>query len=297
MSSKRKTVGALESFQRAICDAVRVPLQPDEGMQESNAQTAERLVKPNSRLSAFDRLEIYNQQYWWRIQGAFFDDFTALAAVLGSEAFERLSIAYLNAHASTSWNLGLIGSKLVDFLRENPRLTHPRTDLAIDVAQLEWARILAFDGPERPVVNAAKLSRTPPDQLQLGLQPTLQLLQLGFPVDDLMDRLKRGESATGSNAASPANRSDTKPVTVRKSHDPIYLAVHRVELSVYFKRLEPEAWRLLVALRDGATLEAACESAFETSEKPPEICVSLIQEWFSKWMQFGWFCRRPRSRS
>ena len=65
-----------------------------------------------------------------------------------------------------------------------------------------------------------------------------------------------------------------------------------VNFSVYYKRLDPEAYRLLLALRDGATLEDACATAFAGSKELPEKSAARIQEWFARWMEFGWFCRR-----
>ena len=45
------------------------------------------------------------------------------------------------------------------------------------------------------------------------------------------------------------------------------------------------AWRVLRALRSGATLEAA----FADSAEPPERSAAILHEWFAGWMKFGWF--------
>jgi hypothetical protein len=38
-------------------------------------------IKPNDLLSSFERLEIYNRQYWFRVIGAVSEDYPALSAV------------------------------------------------------------------------------------------------------------------------------------------------------------------------------------------------------------------------
>ena len=81
---------------------------------------------------------------------------------------------------------------------------------------------------------------------------------------------------------------------MRRSRTPIFLAVHRLENSVYFKRHDREAHALLLALRGGATLEAACGTAFADSTDAPEKCAAKIREWFSRWAEFGWFCEPAR---
>ena len=293
-AARPRAASDLEELQRAITGALMKPLTADEGMQSSNAEVAERFIKPNDRLTAFERLQIYNQQYWWRLLGAFGDDFAGLRAVLGEKKFDRLATAYLEEHGSTSWTLRNLGSKLVAFLVANPKLTQPRTALALDVARVEWARVLAFDEPARKIIEPAKLARTPASRLRLGLQPYVVLLELSHPVDELMRKMKRTEFSAMSNAVGAADSRRRARVTVRRSSKPVFLAVHRLENSVYFKRHDREAHTLLLALRGGATLESACETAFADCTDAPEKCTAKIREWFSRWAEFGWFCERPR---
>ena len=296
-SKPHKTSSAasgLAEVQRAITGALMKPLTADEGMQSSNAAVAERFIKPNDRLTAFERLQIYNQQYWWRLLGAFGDDFSGLRAILGEEKFDRLATAYLEQHGSTSWTLRNLGANLTAFLEANPKLTQPRTALALDVARVEWARVLAFDEPARKIIAPAKLARTPASRLRLGLQPYVVLLELSHPVDEFMRKMKRTEFSAMSNAVAAADSRRRARVTVPRSRQPVFLAVHRLENSVYFKRHDREAHALLLALSGGATLDAACETAFADSADAPEKCTVKIREWFSRWAEFGWFCEPVR---
>src|SRR5262249_15833199 len=119
-------------------------------------------------------------------------------------------------------------------------------------------------------------------------------LELSHPVDGLMRKLKHAEFSVVSNAASPSGKRRVRLATVRRSRKPVFLAVHRLENSVYYKRHDREAHALLLALRGGATLGAACETAFGGSKEPPEKCAAIIREWFSGWAEFGWFCEPAR---
>lgn len=288
--SPRKPGSELAAFQRALASAIQTPLTADEQMQPQNAAIAELFVKPSGRLSAFERLQIYNQQYWWRILGAFGDDFTGLRAVLGGAKFDSLAQAYLEEHGSTSWTLRNLGANLVRFLEEHPNFTKPRTALALDVARVEWARVVAFDEPARKVISPAKLARVPADRMHLGLQPYVTLLELSHPVDELMRKLRRSEFSAMSNAVAASEHRMRARVMVRRSRSPVYLAVHRLGNSVYFKRHDKEAHEMLLALRNGATLESACERAFSGSTESAEKNASKIREWYSRWSEFGWFC-------
>ncbi len=87
------------------------PLTRDDGMQRNwtdgsaTSEVAAQFIKPNDRLDSFDRLQIYNQQYWWRLLGNFAEDFRGLRAVLGEREFDKLAVAYLDHCGSQSWTL------------------------------------------------------------------------------------------------------------------------------------------------------------------------------------------------
>ncbi len=279
----------LDDIQRAIAQAVMRPLTRGEGMGRASAGAAAAIIKPNDRLTSFERLQIYNQQYWWRILGNFSEDFPGLRAVLGERRFDWLAVAYLESCGSTSWTMRNLGNRLESFLQAHPELTAPRERLALDMARVEWARTVAFDEEERPPVQAAKLAKAPPALLRLGLQPYLTLLELAHPIDELLQKLRRRseETASVSNAVIPMRPRPRRALAATPSAGPIHLAVHRVEYSVYFKRLDPAAYRILVALREGIALEAACEQAFP-ADAPPEQSAAQVQQWFAAWMKFGW---------
>ena len=67
---------SLADLQRAMAAAVMMPLTPDEEMQRAApdgramSEVAASFIAPNSRLTAFERLELYNRQYWLRVLGS-----------------------------------------------------------------------------------------------------------------------------------------------------------------------------------------------------------------------------------
>ena len=87
---------SLAELQREMANAVMQPLTADEEMRATSTDgrdmqaVAASFIAPNSKLSSFERLEIYNRQYWFRVLGALAEDFPALRAVVGSRAFEEL---------------------------------------------------------------------------------------------------------------------------------------------------------------------------------------------------------------
>src|SRR5260370_1626537 len=85
----------LVELQRAFFDVTRQPLTPSENMRprttdgKSIKEIAESIIKPNDRLTSFERLEIYNRQYWFRILSALAEDFPALRSILVPNQFDN----------------------------------------------------------------------------------------------------------------------------------------------------------------------------------------------------------------
>src|SRR5271163_5255485 len=149
----------LVTLQRAIARAVMQPLTSSERMRRSapdgGAMTdyAARFIKPNDRLTSFERLEIYNRQYWFRVFGAMAEDFPGLRAILGERRFDDMCRAYLMECPSRSFTLRSLGSRLEAWLRRNPQWIRGKKALALDMACLEWADMEAFDGVAEPVLR------------------------------------------------------------------------------------------------------------------------------------------------
>jgi len=282
-----------------MAQVVMRPLTSGENSQRTwhdgtpTSQVVATFITPNDRLSSLERLQIYNQQYWWRLLGCFGEDFRGVRAVIGERKFDRLAVAYLKEHGSQSWSLRNLGQFLPAFLEQRPELTAPHSALALDMARVEWARVVAFDGPSRPQIDPQRFSKVNPEKLRLGLQPYITLLPLQHPIDSLIKKLRESQVETGSasNAVGESHHRKTRLIRSKPSLEPIHLAVHRVDCSVYYKRLAPEAFALLTALRDGETLADACEHAFARSPAPPEENANILREWFAVWTRLGWLTK------
>jgi len=254
---------------------------------------AARYIKPNDRLTSFERLEIYNRQYWLRVLAALAEDFPGLRAVLGGQWFESMCKAYLTECPSRSFTLRNLGARLETWLRQNPSWVRDRCVLALDMVRLEWADIEAFDGQAKPALRSEDLQEIEVSNLQLGIQPYVRLLELHYPVDDLLLEVKRGDDTAdfASNAIQERKKRSKVQAVAKLEPAQIFLAVHRLDFSVYFRRIEPEEFALLGALQSGKTIERAIELAFRKSAVPAADRAAFVQHSFQTWATLGWFCR------
>jgi hypothetical protein len=291
----------LRAIQRRVARAVMAPLTPSGRMRSatrggfSARKTAAEIIKPNNRLTPFERLEIYNRQYWFRILSGFTEDFPGLRAVLGERRFDALAKAYLTNCHSQSFTLRNLGSRLESWLRKQPGRAGSRQQRALDMVRLEWVDIEAFDGKAETALTPEDLAGADPIRLKLRLQPYIQLLDLRYPVDSLLLEVRKEE---GTDIASNAFNEHRKHKRVQQvanlKPSEISLAVHQLNYSAYFRRLEREEFVILKALRAGSTLNRAIALGLRTTSIPAADRASEVQRWFHAWAALGWFCRTEK---
>jgi hypothetical protein len=295
----------LLALQRTMARAVMQPLTGSEHMQQKapgggKMRTyASRFIKPNDRLTSFERLEIYNRQYWFRLLAALSEDFPGLRSVLGEKQFAAMCKAYIVDSPSTSFTLRNLGSKMESWLRVHPKWAGKKQTLAVDIARLEWADIEAFDNESKPALRTEDLATADAETLKLELQPYVRLLALAYPVDDLLLAVRKEDEDTdfASNAFSEKRKKKHVRAVAKLDPQPIYLVVHRIDNSVYFRRIEPDEFAVLTALSRGKPLAKAVDAAFRKSRMPFEERAVTVQKYFQTWATLGWFCRRQQSKA
>jgi hypothetical protein len=313
----------LATLQRHVANAVMTPLTPSDRMRRvapngrSLVAIANRIIKPNDRLTSFERLEIYNRQYWFRVLDALSDDFPGLRAVLGDRRFNKLAQHYLTDCPSRSFTMRDLGSHLESWLRKHPEYAGNRHQLALDMVRLEWAEIETFDSAGEPPVTAAVLVGADPSKLCLRLQPYIRLLDLHYPVDNLLLAVRRDPlPEVASNAMEERQKRKKVSAVASLKPTPVYLAVHRVDNSVYFRRLEKEEFTILQSLQRGRTLEQSIVAGLragreqrlaperrspdrrrararkrQSADEEPRIeeRAAQVSSWFQNWSSLGWF--------
>ena len=286
-----KQLGELQALMAGV---IMRSLAPGDRMQKTSTPIANAIIKRNDRLTSFERLEIYNRQYWFRILDCFYDDYPGLRAVIGERKFNLLARAYLARYPSACFTLRNLGSRLEKFLRAEPKWIAPHERLALDMVRLEWAHIVAFDEGAKPVVHVDDLLGRNPSKVRLGLQPYITLLEVQYPVDDLLLAAKKGDDRLRGEASNAVeiHQRHTVRLTVRGlKPQRQYIAVHRMKCSVYYKTLAREQFQVLRALQRGATLGKACAVLLEPRSSAAKSSAAQVQQWFAAWATLDWFCQ------
>ncbi len=287
----------LYKLQSLMAAAIMRPLHGDDMQQtwidgSSMSDYAAKFIKPNKQLSSFERLELYNRQYWYRLLESLQDDFPGVNALLGHRRFEALTIAYLLKHPSRSFYLNHLGKYLPDFIREESVLTGIDQQAAYDIASLEYAEIKAFDAASKEVLRPESFKMLSPEKIILQTQPYLSVLESNYAVDNFLLQLNKAhDQSVESNAVSDRTVRFDQSITPKKQR--IYLAIHRQNNTIYYKRLDKDQFLLLKSLMSGKSLAGACSELFSTKKdiKDQEKLALKVNKSFAIWMELGWFCQ------
>ncbi len=293
---------SLASLQRKMARAVMTPLTAGENMRRTSPTgrpmraVAAEFIKPNDRLTSFERLELYNQQYWWRVLASVREDFPGLRAILGDRRFDAMCKAYLMDCPSISFSMRNLGARLESWLRKHPKWAGAKQALALDMVRLEWADIAAFDAGGELPLRAEDVAAQDLPRVRFRLQPYIQLLDLRYPVDNLLLEVRHGGEKGFASNAFRAEHARKHSAVARLKPERIWLAVHRVDHSLYFRRLEREEFLLLREIEGGATVGRALVTVFRKSAITEGQQAENVRRWFHNWAVLGWFCR-PKGRA
>src|SRR5260370_30438062 len=111
-------------------------------------------------------------------------------------------------------------------------------------------------------------------------------------VDLVLEVRKEDEDTDFTSKAFQEKRKRKRGQAVAKLKPaPIFLAVHRMDSSVYFRRIEPEEFAILSALRAGKPLGKAVGAGLRKTAIPLEQRGPSVQQWFQNWAALGWLCQ------
>lgn len=240
-------LGGLQRWLQAVIEApgpVARALASPEARRLVRPGRARDVVLPSKRLSAEQRISVYQEMYLPRMLDALESDYPALAHFLGHAAWQRLVRDYVSAHPSRSYTLNELGRRLPEFVR---RARVRRPAFCHDLARLEWAVTEVFDAPEtRPLTEADLAAVAPGDWERARLVPVaaLRLVPLSHDAGAWLDSLK--------------DEAHRHPRVARR---PSLLVVHRRDYAVRRREQSPAAFALLGDLVAGVPVGRAVARA------------------------------------
>jgi hypothetical protein len=266
----------LDRLQRWMQAVIVHPAVVDDALaaarEEVPAERVGDVILPSRTLTPAERLDIYHGMYLFRMEEALASDYPALKHFLGDEGFFDLVRDYVQVHPSRSFSLNPLGRHLPEFVKTATGLKRP--DFCHELARLELAVALAFDGPETPRLGEAAIAAVPPEAWETArLKPvdTFHLLSFRYPVNDYL------QTVLDDNHDHPKARLKDQ-----------WIAVYRRDYVVYRLDMTRAAHDLLAALASGTPLGEAIGKALKAGGKRAPSEHELFR-WFRQWVSVGVF--------
>jgi hypothetical protein len=263
-----------EWFAAAVMHPVSVAASVDEtktlGDETIGASDVERVVRPSSRLSGIERIEIYHDAYRARLVECLADDYPALRNALGEPRFDALCQAYVAEHPSRSPNLNFFGRHMSRFCRTR-RDSVPAW--SGDLAALEWAMVEVIHAAPVESPSEETLAKIAPadwPRARFSSSDAVRVLEFEYAVNAYFQAYNTGADAELPERAWSAT------------------AVFRDGATIWRMDMSRPMHALLAALLGGAPLGEALD-ALAASGAVGEDEAPLVMGWFRDWVKYGFF--------
>jgi Putative DNA-binding domain len=245
------------------------------------AEEAARYVVPSPTLRSEQRMQIYNQQYWWRLLNTLHTNFPLVTRLFGYQAFnEEIGIPYLIKFPPDHWSLTRMGERLPQWIQSH--YLKPDQQLIFHAATLDWAFAASFIASQHALLDPTILTSMPPEQLlsqTFYLQPHVYLLQWDYDLLSFREAFLKQEVDYWLHHRFPV---------LKKEIDSIYILYRTPQYQIAWRPVSLEELKFLSLFKNGIHLAAACEWIEKQEPKLQETVASHLQKWLQEWIQSSW---------
>jgi hypothetical protein len=210
----------------------------------------EQLIAPNAILTSFDRMELYAQQYWWRLLQSLESDFPLLRRVLGVELFSGLIRKYLVRYPSNSYTLRHLGRRLPEFIKSESEIPGEMLELAWDISRFELFRIESFFAKDASIITEEEMSVASPEDIQLALQPHVFLLFLSHPLHEYLSIFNSETLKDNQTNAVVTKEKNPGFSEIRIPKEKTSLIIYRYSFEVFAKKVSDMVFDFLSFLSE-----------------------------------------------
>jgi hypothetical protein len=197
---------------------------------------------------AADRLRIYRNTARSVLTEALRLTYPAIDRLVGRDFFDMAAARFNTDQPPRSGYLNDYGATFPNFLAALPSAA--ALVYLPDVARFEWALSNAANAPDEPALDIMELAEVEPERhSSVGFEahPSVHLLQLQFPADEIADAVISGD--------------DRAMAAIDLSAGPIRVVVHRGPNGVEAERIDEATCRFLEKLFAGEPLGAVLDGA------------------------------------
>lgn len=281
-----RTPERLKNLQHWFASIITQPLIDNKQTQLKTPQgiflneEAKNFIIPSPTMEPHERIQLYNQQYWWRLLKILSDHYPLVARLFGNYEFnELLAIPFLQAYPPNTWSLNCLGRPFPNWLNE----TYREDDqlLVLRAAHLDWIFREMFLDPSYPQVQLSHIPVEKISTLHLKLQPHIYLVHYDCHFLLFRDSFLEQEIEYWVE-------NDFPPLD--KDGDYYFLICRTPQMGSHWRRITLGQYLLLQQFKQGSSIEDACSHLEKIGGAAHEEAEESIQAWFQEWTANGWLC-------
>jgi hypothetical protein len=258
------------------------PISPSGALMELEAQ---KYIVPSPTLQPDKRIQIYNQQYWWRLITSMQETFPLVTRLFGYTDFNQMiAIPYLVKYAPNHWSLNKLGDRLFRWIQEE--YTADDKLLILGAASIDWAYNDSFVAPSKAKVDLSQMS-TPDDLSSLLVQP--MQLQPYVHLFALPYNLFRFRTSFLMQEPEYWVENDFPELEEMPEGEYLYFVLYRNHLNnIDVVAIEKSEYRFLKRFETPTTIEAECTWLEQQDGSFCQEAGSKMQLWFQNWFMRQW---------
>lgn len=237
-------------------------------------------IVPSRTLKPDQRIQIYNQQYWWRLFGVLQDSFPFLTRLFGYHDFNQLiAKPYLMKYHPNTWTLTTLGDRLPLWIQED--YSADDKQLVLDAASIDAALNAAFFVKHMMPCQETHSQQQLEKMLTktLHLQPHIHLFDLRYDLFAFRSEMLKQEVDYWLEHDFPKLPQD------RRHYFILFRNLHN---QIHWEELSEAAYHLLTLFKHGATVDQACNWLEGQDEKLYAEAVEKLHLWFQEWTFRQW---------
>lgn len=240
-------------------------------------------IAPSPTLRPAERIQLYNQQYWWRLLSTLHDIFPLVTRLFGHHDFNRtIAIPYLVKYPPNHWSLNFLGDRMYQWAQEE-YLSSDR-QLILDSILVDWAYNDSFCVKNYPPITLESVKGDPSSLLEckMKLQPHIHLFHLGYDLFEFRNEfLKKEPEYWVENDFPPLN----------KEQDFYFILFRNIKGNLVSKKISCAEYEVLNQLSKGKTISEVCDWLETQDSEMADEAYKNMQQWMKNWFAYHWFVK------
>lgn len=238
---------------------------------------AAEYILPSPTLRPDQRIQIYNQQYWWRLLDTLHEVYPFLTRLFGYFDFNQtIGFPYLVKYNPNHWSLNHLGDRLPQWVKEE--YTANDKNLVLDAASIDWAyNDSFFAAASQPIESSDDIESLL--SKPFALQQHVHLFHLEADLFAVRKEFLEHDADYWLEHDFPE---------IPQTEDPFYVLYRDGHNNVVHQKIYKGEFALLSRFRKAASIDSACDWLEKEGSAFYEEASHNIHLWIKSWIALGW---------